>query len=254
MQTKMAGRLAKTALLVAFGCTSFAHAAGTRWSVGVGAGVSSELYKDTDYTTGTTVVGGYEGDYVYFRGRELGYRVLPQDSVQNFSLRLIYDGRHFDPSDSDDRQMRELDKRHATGLIGPKYELRLPLGKLEVGAAIEFTGEHDGYMAHAGWSYPMIAGPWGIIPGVGYEYNSSKMTNYLYGVSAGEASRSGLDQYDPDGAGQFYVGVNGFFHLSDSVRLDAGLRLTSYDSEIKDSPMVSHGENVAFFTAASYLF
>ncbi|WPC73140.1 MipA/OmpV family protein [Vibrio porteresiae] len=254
MQTKMTDRLAKTLLVLGIGCTSFAHAAEPRWSVGVGGGVSSELYKDTDYTSGGTLVGGYEGDYVYFRGRELGYRVLPKDSVQNFSLRLIYDGRHFDPDDSSNRQMRELDKRHATGLIGPKYELRLPLGKLEAGAAVEFTGEHNGYLAHAGWSYPIIAGAWGLIPGVGFEYNSSKMANYLYGVSASEASRSGLDKYKPSGAGQFYLGLNGFYKMTDHVRFDAGVRLTSYDNEIKDSPMVSHGENVAFFTAASYLF
>ncbi|MZI92790.1 hypothetical protein F9817_06235 [Vibrio sp. CAIM 722] len=231
-----------------------AIAAPSPWSIGVGGGVSSELYKDTHSDSNATLLGGYDGEHIYLKGTELGYRLFAKDAKQNVMLRVLYDGRHFDPSDSDDQQMKQLDKRHGTGLIGPKMQIKTAAGTFESGVAVEFTGEHQGYLATVGWSYPLIMGNMGIIPNLGYEHNSEKMANYLYGVSDHEARHSGIQRYHVNGAGQYYMGVNGFFKLTEHIRFDSGLRFTHYDSEIKDSPIVAHGNNAALFVAASYVF
>ncbi|SJL82888.1 MipA/OmpV family protein [Vibrio palustris] len=210
-------------------------------AIGGGYHYSSKVYKETDSSNDGFPMIGYRGEHFYIQGPEMGFGLFPLDAPQNLVWQVTYDGRSFDPKDSDNLAMQELDKRHATGLTGPELRYELPVGQLSVKAALEFTGEHHGYLVDAGWSYThLVFGDSGITSKVGYQYNSSKMADYLYGVSSEESARSNIRRYDVGGAGEWYAALGVFANVTPNIRVFTGAKLTYLDSDINDSPIVSH--------------
>ncbi|MGO1295804.1 MAG: MipA/OmpV family protein [Vibrio sp.] len=243
--------LGSMALLTSY--STYARAEGA--AIGGAYYYNSEIYQDTDSSNDGFPLISYQGEHFYLQGAELGVGLLPLDAPQNIVWQVMYDGRHFDPDDSDNLAMQELDKRHATGLTGPELLYALPVGQLAVKAALEFTNEHHGYLLDAAWRYThRIQGGFGISTKVGYQYNSSKMANYLYGVSEAEAARTGIRSYNVGGAGEWYAAVGAFTDLTANMSVFAGAKLTYFDTEIHDSPIVAHEMTRSFNVGMTYRF
>ena len=231
------------------------HARSDGVAVGGAYHYSSDIYKDTDsHNEGFPLI-SYRGEHVYFQGVELGVGLMPLDAPHNILWQVTYDGRHFDPDDSDNAAMQGLNERHATGLTGPELRYSLPVGQLAVKAALEFTNEHHGYLLDASWLYSYrFQGATGLTTQIGYQYNSSKMTNYLYGVSESESAQTGITSYDVGGAGAWYAALGGFAELTSSIRLFAGAKLTYFDKDIYDSPIVTHDVTHSLNVGVAYRF
>ncbi|MGT0149703.1 MipA/OmpV family protein [Vibrio metschnikovii] len=71
----------------------YVNAEMSQWSVGVAAAYSPAVYKDTPSNRTVIPIIGYEGEHLFFRGFDAGYRLLPIRSQQNLILRLAYDPR-----------------------------------------------------------------------------------------------------------------------------------------------------------------
>jgi outer membrane protein len=62
----------------------------------------------------------YEGDNFWFRGLGGGY-YLWNDNADKLSVMAYYDPMHFKPGDSDNNQLRRLDKRKSSMMAGLSY-------------------------------------------------------------------------------------------------------------------------------------
>ena len=105
------------ALGVLTAITATSALADNKFSVGAGVGVLETPYKDYDRKVVPVPVITYEGDDFWFRGLGGGY-YLWNDESDKLSVTAYYSPFEFKPKDSDNWQLRQLDKRKATLMAG----------------------------------------------------------------------------------------------------------------------------------------
>ena len=230
------------------------YAKTTQWSLGVAASYSPAVYKDTPSNRAVIPVIGFEGKHFFMRGFSAGYRLLPLGAPQNIVFRAIYDPRTLKPSDSDDTDIQKLDERDATVLGAVSYQALSLVGLFEVTAGSDIGFKHNGLYAEAAWRLPIRRKGWTITPSIGYTYNSGQLNDYLYGVSASEAARTNLNEFDAGWDGQYFVGLSGFMHVTPNIRVMGGVRYTNLEGDIEKSPILESGINMAANVGVVYVF
>lgn len=223
-------------------------------SLGAIASYSPEVYRDTDANVVVIPAVGYEGEHVFLRGLSAGVRLYPVGTPTNVIFRLVYDPRTLKPSDSDDAQIQQLDEREASVLGGVSYQMLTQFGIFEVGGGTDLGSKHNGLYAEASWRLPIRMNRFGITPQIGYSYNSDRINNHLYGVSKTESIRSGLDEFDADWDGQYFVGLSGYMFISKSLRLNASVRYTNLQGDIENSPIIAGSVTSLGSVGISYVF
>lgn len=241
-------------LLLPLGLSSPADARINQWSLGVGASYSPAVYKDTPSNQTVIPIVGYEGEHFFMRGFSAGYRLNPLGSTHNFVFRAVYDPRTLKPDDSDNASIRLLDERESTVFGGVSYQLLTMVGLFETTAGTDIGGKHNGLYAEAAWRLPIRRNGWGFTPSLGYAYNSDKINNHLYGVSKEEAQRSGLEAFDADKDGQYFIGLSAYMHVTPNLRLGGGVRYTNLEGDLEKSPIIESGVNTTATVTAVYLF
>ncbi|WP_165312708.1 MipA/OmpV family protein [Vibrio ziniensis] len=226
----------------------------SQWSLGIAAAYSPAVYKDTPSNRTVIPLIGYEGDHLFLRGFSAGYRLFPMRSQQNVIFRLMYDPRTLKPEDSDNAQIRLLDKRSSTVLGGASYQLLTPVGMFETSVGTDVADTHNGLYAELAWRFPMRFGSWGVTPSIGYSYNSDKLNNHLYGVSKEEADRSGLSEFEAKWDGQYFVGAAAYWNIVDTFRLIGNVRYTNLEGKLESSPIIDGGVNTTVMIGLSYSF
>ena len=226
----------------------------SQWSIGAAAAYSPSFYKETPSNTTVIPMVGYEGEHLFLRGFTGGYRLFPVGTPQNIIFRFGYDSRTFKPEDSDNIQMQKLDERKATILGGVTYQAITHIGLFEIGAGSDIGNTHNGIYAEAVWKLPIRRKGWAITPSLGYSYNSERLNNHLYGVSAEEAQRSGIEEFDADWDGQFFVGLSTYFHLTSNIRVTGGLRYVNLEGNLEKSSMIEHTASTTGNVGIAYVF
>ena len=247
MNKSVTGVIISTALL------SSSAIAG-QWSLGAITSYSPAVYKDTDSNQVVIPLIGYEGEHVFLRGFSAGARLFPAGTPQNIIFRVRYDPRTLKPSDSDNLQIQQLDERESSVLAGVSYQQITPVGVFEIGAGTDIGDQHNGLYAEAAWRLPIRANRWGVTPEIGLAYNSDKINNHLYGVSEAESVRSGLAEFDAGWDGQYFIGMNGHFMLSQHIRFTAGIRYSNLEGDIASSPILERSVSHSGSVGIAYIF
>ncbi|MGO2513191.1 MipA/OmpV family protein [Marinomonas polaris] len=205
-------------------------------SLGIIGAVSESVYKETDTQSKLLPNISYEGEHFFLQLPEIGYRFLPKQAPQNFAIGFSYESSNFDPDDSDNINIQQLDDRDDSIMAFASYRV----GPISTKFAQDISGEHDGYYAQIALGYPLPVGAWKVIPSISYRYMDSKMSNHLFGVSQSESVNTGgaIAAYDSGAVSQIRYGVRGIYPLSTSVNLMLGINHTKFDSEILKSPIV----------------
>ncbi|VYU61225.1 MipA/OmpV family protein [Metakosakonia massiliensis] len=233
--------------------SSFAVNAESNFSLGAGVGVAESPYKDYDRDVVPIPVISWESDNFWFHGLGGGY-YLWNDDTDKLSIAAFYNPMQFKPGDSDDRQLRELDKRKSTMMAGLSYVHNTPYGFLRTTLAGDTLDNSNGVIWDLGWLYRYNAGALTVTPGIGVEWNSDNQNEYYYGVSRSEARRSGLDSYDPEDSWNPYLELTASYSLTDNLSVYGTGRYTHLSDEIKDSPMVDKSWAGIFSTGVTWRF
>ncbi|MCW8330271.1 MipA/OmpV family protein [Photobacterium sp. SDRW27] len=223
-------------------------------SLGAITSYSPEVYKETDANVVVIPAIGYESPHLFFRGFSAGARLYPIGTPTNVIFRLAYDPRTLKPSDSDNVQIQLLDEREASILGGVSYQMLTQVGIFEVGAGTDLGSKHNGLYAEASWRLPIRMRRFAITPQIGYAYNSDRINNHLYGVSNSESTRSGLEAFDADWDGQYFVGLSGYMFITNSVRLNASVRYTNLEGDIENSPIIAGSVTSQGSLGITYVF
>ncbi|MGR5119101.1 MipA/OmpV family protein [Vibrio astriarenae] len=246
----------KVLLLTALAFSASASAAPSPWSVGVGASYSPEVYIDTDSNRTVIPIIGYEGEHLFLRGFSAGYRIFPRGTPHNFVLRLQYDPRTLDPDDSSDPDIKKLDKRKSSVLGGASYQYLSRYGMFEVSAGADIAGRHDGFYAQTSYSYPIRGQGWGFTPNIGYAYNSEKLNQHLYGVSAAESARTNgrFKEFKPGYDGNFFIGASGYYGITRSIRVMGAIRYSNLEGDLEESPILDATHGTSLMLGITYSF
>jgi outer membrane protein len=223
------------------------------WSLGLTAGANESPYRDTDPTVLPLPLVGYENDYLFFHGVKGGVH-LWKDDVNQFDIFAAYDPRQFRPKDSDDRQMKRLDKRDSTAVAGLEYTLRTDFGHFNASIAGDVLDNSDGITANGSYQYPIKLNEWEILPGVGVRWDSKDQNKYYFGVSQSESRRSGLASYEPGDSFTPYAELAAHYHLSPVWDTFVSARYEALPDEVKNSPMVNKNGIGVISAGFSYSF
>lgn len=221
-------------------------------TLGLIATKSQSLYKDTDAQFTVLPNISYEAEHFYLRFPEIGYRILPKQSVHNISVGLSYESAGLDPDDSNDTNIQLLDDRDASIMAFASYRL----GPITTKIAQDVSGTHDGYYAQISTGYPIQMAAWRVIPSIAYRYMDNKMSNHLFGVSQTESNRTGgaIDAYKSDTVSFIRYGVRGIYPVSQHINLMVGLSHTHYADKILKSPIVEDNTVSSLFAAVTLRF
>lgn len=241
------------ALGVLTAITATSALADNNFSVGAGVGVLETPYKDYDRDVVPVPVITYEGDDFWFRGLGGGY-YLWNDESDKLSITAYYSPFEFKPKDSDNWQLRRLDKRKATLMAGLSYVHNTQYGFLRTSLAGDTLDNSNGISWDLAWLYRYTNGGLTLTPGIGLEWSSENMNEYYYGVSGKESRRSGLDRYDPDSDWSPYLELSASYKLTDAWSVYGIGRYTHLSSEVKDSPMVDKSWAGALSAGVTYSF
>lgn len=231
---------------------STAHAE-NQWSVGAGVGVINSPYKQYDRDIYPVPVITYEGDNFWFRGLGGGY-YLWNDQTDKLSIMAYYDPMHFKPGDSDNRQLRQLDKRKSTMMAGISWVHNTEYGFLRTALAGDTLDNSNGYIWDLAWLYRYTNGGLTLTPGIGIEYSSDNYNDYYYGVSHKEARRSGLHSYDADDGWNPYLELTASYKFAPDWNVYGTGRYSHLSDEVKDSPMVDKSWSGLMSVGVTYSF
>lgn len=227
--------------------------ADSKVSLGAGVGILETPYKDYDREVVPVPVLTYESENFWFRGLGGGY-YLWNDGSDKLSVMAYYSPFHFKPKDSDDYQLRQLDKRKATLMAGLSYVHNTDYGFLRTSLAGDTLDNSNGVSWDLAWLYRYTNGGLTLTPGIGVEWSSENLNDYYYGVSRQEANRSGLNRYEADSDWSPYLEMSASYKLTDAWSLYGLARYNHLSSEVKDSPMVDKSWSGALSAGITYNF
>jgi outer membrane protein len=221
------------------------------FSPGIGGIYNVASYKDYKKDVKPIPFAHYEGDNFYFRETSLGY-IFAKDSKNEFSATLSYLPYEFDPHDSDNKSLHELDKRDPTALAGVAFYHHEKWGSLKFSVSGDILDKSNGYIAEGAWMRVVKFGQIKLIPTAGVTWYDENLTQYYYGISSREARNSGLHTYQPHDSWNPFVGLGVSYSITPQLTLLTSGRYTLLDNEIKNSPMVDKNYDFSLFTGMSW--
>ena len=202
------------------------------WSIGAISNYSTSLYKETDGENKSFPLITYDSDTIFVKELGIGYHLL-----NGLDVSLIYKDSLFDPDDSNNNDIQQLNERDAGVLL--KGNLNLGLLKIEIGQDI--SGNYNGHYASAAIGAPLYIGSFIAVGAVKYIYNDQKRSEHLFSVSAQESALTGgtIAAHDIDsGTTAVSYGVRFIKPLTDRFKIIAGISHLRYHSDITASPIV----------------
>jgi len=192
----------------------------------------------------------YNGKYLFFRGTAGGLHVIGRD---NFELNLM--GRYrFTKLDPGRNAFYEgIEERKQTVDAGVEVRWRGKWGALNANYLGDALNRHDGQSAEVSYRYRFDRGSLSFSPFVSWAWNSDKLTNYYYGVSAAEA-QADRPEYTPGEAQWIYFGLNTTWWVSDRIQLFGNVGFGGVDTVVTDSPLVEEDTQTALFAGGTYIF
>ncbi|TYL48499.1 MipA/OmpV family protein [Marinomonas sp. IMCC 4694] len=221
-------------------------------TIGVLGMTSQSIYSGVDTSTKWLPNISYEGEHLYFRYPDIGYRLTPKRAVQSFAIGLSYDPAAFDPSDSDNSDIQALEERDDAALAFASYRL----GPISAKLAQDVSGAHNGFTAQIGVGYPIPAGNWKFIPTISYHYVDANMSQHLYGVSQSESTSTGgaIAAYTPGSTSHIKYGVRGFYPFSERLQLIINVSHTRYNKDIVSSPIAENDRVTSVLAGINFSF
>ncbi|NMP26732.1 MipA/OmpV family protein [Rahnella sp. SAP-1] len=223
------------------------------WSLGASALVSPDPYRGYDTKFFPVPIINYEGDSFYFRSLMAGY-YLWKDQQNQLSLVAGYNPFGFKPSDSDDEQMKRLDKRRGTLMAGVAFSHQEQWGTLRTSLTGDTLNNSNGMVGDLAYLYTFKGDNWALVPGLGLTWNSANQNKYYYGISGAESRRSGLDSYQPGDSFNPYLELSARYNFTPQWQAFFTGRYIRLATEVTDSPMVDKSYTGVVWTGITYNF
>lgn len=223
-------------------------------SIGAGAMVDSEIYKGCDDEIGPAFFLQYENGNFEIRTSDsidIAYTFFQAGQMAVAVNGSVFFNAGYDVDDSTYLNgMDKLDTLYSAGLSA-----QWNLSDWEIGLEVmqDVSGEHDGQEIELTVGKTLTAGEFEFTPSLSLSWISSGMTDYFFGVSAREAHPD-RRVYSPDSsyeAGLELMVQRPLFGNFTGVAI-AGI--STFGSEIKDSPIVDEDYSAQLILGIMYSF
>lgn len=221
-------------------------------SIGVLGALSESIYKDMETDTRLIPNLSVKGERFYATFPDIGYHLIPQTKLQALSAGLSYQTAGFDPDDSDNSDIQQLNDRDDSVMAFAQYRF----GLLSTKVAQDISGTHDGYYIRFSIGLPIPNGNWVFIPSISHQYTSRKMSQHLYGVSQTESDRTsgGIAAYNADATSVSSIGLRSIYKLTPSTNFMLALKHNQYSDNVLDSPIIDQKRSNSVIVGIIYNF
>jgi outer membrane protein len=124
------------------------------FALGVGAAFNESPFKGYNENVTAIPLISYEGENFYVRQASAGW-ILWRDAKNELSLTASWMPLHFDPDDNDDHQMRQLDERKASAMLGGAFYRHENWGSLKFAIAADAMDESGGMLGELSYFKPI---------------------------------------------------------------------------------------------------
>jgi len=227
-----------------------AHAQ-SQWSVAGGVISVESPYADTDNKTLGLPMVNYQGERLTIKGYMLDYKLLGDKGV-NWSV-IVEPGQFFDSTDSDNIAIKTLNKRKISLYAGTKVSYSASFGRISASVSHDVLGHGDGVKFKTDYNYPVkLTKELMLVPFVGFEVNSSQLSNYYYGVAEGESTT--YDAYQLSSTVNYNIGLLATYKINQNWNVNALVKYNQLDSDIEDSPIVDTDNISSAMMSVTYHF
>ncbi len=226
----------------------------TSVTVGAGAYIQSQPYKDADPLTTPTPVVFFDNSLFYVRWVRMGM-YFAGENKENYSwgLSLTLQPRPFQYKASDAAILSGMDERESSWEGGLALAFKMENFFFETIAVHDLLNRSEGTVIRAEAGFDYQQGDWSFYPSILAIWYSDNMNDYYYGVKADESrpfrpayqAKSGLNY-----AVQSYIdyAFNKNWHTLFNLRVDY------LSSQIKNSPIVDDDVMVSGLVSLIYTF
>lgn len=210
-----------------------------QWTIGVIGVGTTGTYIGEEETGGIAPLLSYDTDRLHIGLDGVSYDVF---ASQQASVAVALGYRAAPAFPEDDPLFKGLDRDDAVEL-GVSAQLDFGDAYVSAGAMADVSDAHGGIEAHAAVGYALAPGAFEIIAEAGARFRDEKLNQYLYGVTAAEATPDRLEYAAQDTTTAFAT-LSVSHPLTD--RLSA-IGLVDYESfgRNEDSPLIDTSETVA---------
>lgn len=180
----------------------------------------------------------YDNNRVYIEGAEAGYYPY-KDSKNEWRLTVAYDGRSFDPANSEGA-LQGLDKRDWSVMIGSSYMRITPYGGLKVHVETDVLGKSKGTtakFAHLS-RFKAMDDKLTVYPELGFLVSNNKYNQYYYGVSQDESNRTGVSVHQTNSNVSPYFNISASYAVLPRLSIFGSQSIEYMTDAQKESPLV----------------
>jgi outer membrane protein len=193
----------------------------------------------------------YEGKQVFLRASRAGVKLV-DDRAHGLEAILDYRFEGF-PYDRKPQSLAGMETREPTLDLGLAYHYRTALGTLNAEYLRDANSIHKGSEIRLRYNYDWHAGRLHLRPSLTLAARSAKLNNYYYGVRAEEATAA-RPAYDPGAGIDRWIGLYGFYEITEWWRLLGGISVDLMDRKVRNSPIVRDGSRPTVFLGVAYDF
>jgi outer membrane protein len=227
---------------------------GGQLTIGVGVVAEREIYRDVDSEIEPVPLMRYENgpfELQAYDGIGASFRVF---GTEHFAISVIGSldmEEGYDPDDSD--FLEGMDKLHTLYGAGVALEAVYNGWEVELDFLQDLSGEHDGQEVELGLGYRwwMLGTEWR--PAVNVTWMSEEVVDYFYGVSDREA-RPNRPAYSPKSGFEYSAQLVIERPFGENFSLVGMVEIATFDSEIKDSPLVDEDYEIGGAIGVTYTF
>ncbi|MWP62203.1 MipA/OmpV family protein [Gilliamella sp. Pas-s25] len=222
-------------------------------SIGAGVGWEHSPYKSYSARYSPIPHIDYDNGRFFIDDLSAGIYVYHADD-QSISIGARYLSNEFKPHNSDNRQLKQLDSRHATLLTEIEYTLVTNWGGFSSSVGTDMLNKSKSILINADYTVPYIQDNLIIAPTIGINWVNSKHNDYYYGVSHKESARSGLPYFSAENSLTPYAEIVAQYSLTKNMATFGGVHIDKLTGDAADSPMVSNSTVTSIYMGVSYNF
>ncbi len=217
-----------------------------QWRLGVGVAVRDSLYAGEDKRVLAFPLVTYEGERVYWKGLDVGYRLIKRDG---FNLNGFV-GARLDGIDRSDFGVQALARNGIDRALLKNRDDAIDAGisavwtgqagEFELSAETDVTGASGGYRGAVEYRRPVQLGLVRLIPSIGVKLLSHDVANYYYGTLPGEVARGVID-YRPGRSTIPHAGIAAIVPFSTRWAGFLALDVERFPGNITGSPLIEPG-------------
>jgi MipA family protein len=222
--------------------------------LGLGLVLSDEGYKGVGIKTRAIPALQIQTSRFNLRGTSAEF-IVTDPANKDFSINLRADLLLQGYKSADAAVFNGMANRNPSVLLGVGSKFLTPIGQLWLEAGGDASGNSKGFRTEAGLGWRIATnsalGNWAFTPYVSAQYNSAKLANYYYGVTAAEAI-AGRPAYEAGGTTNFNLGLSASTDITNNLSLILGARYRAYGAGIRQSPLVDSAGGVSGTASVLY--